>query len=311
MGLGLQRDAGEFEIVGHDKQPEMAQEARKTGAVQRTEWNLFRAVEGAEMIVVAIPLSEMEELFKLLAPDLKPGTLIFTITALLQPAIDLADRLLPAGVHFVAGHPVVTGVGGVVRPRADLYVDAPFALAPGLRTEAAAVQLASDFAERVGAKPLFVDPQEHDGILAGVEQVPLLLAAALMHVSADQPGWREARRLAGQAFANGTNMGENAKALLAGLRANRENVALKLVQLRQELVAWQELLETEPTGDAPDPLLTALEEAVQARTVWEGQALIRSWEETPTAPVSQVEGSGFFRQMFLGNFMGKRNEKRP
>ncbi len=42
MGLALQREAGEFEIVGHDKLPEVAQAACKAGAVQRTEWNLFR-----------------------------------------------------------------------------------------------------------------------------------------------------------------------------------------------------------------------------------------------------------------------------
>lgn len=310
MGLGLQREAGEFEIVGHDKQPEVAQAARKAEAVHRTEWNLFRAIAGAELIVVAVPLSELEELFKLLAEELKPGTLVFALTSLLQPAIDLADKLLPAGVHFVAGHPVVTGVGGLVRSRADLYEDAVFALAPGLRTEAGAVQLASDFTERVGAKPLFVDAQEHDGIMAGVEQIPLLVAAALMRVSAEGQGWREARRLAGQAFAHSTDLGENAHALFAALQANRENVKLKLIQLRQELAVWQELLDAAPEGDAPHPLLAALDEAVQARSVWEGQALIKSWEETPRTATPQAESSGFLRQMFLGNFMGKRPDKR-
>jgi prephenate dehydrogenase len=146
--------------------------------------------------------------------------------------------------------------------------------------------------------------------MAGVEQVPLLLAAALMRVSATGQGWREARRLAGQAFANSTDLGENAKGLFAGFQANRENVKLKLIQLRQELAEWQELLDAAPEGDAPHPLLGALEEAVQARSVWEGQALIKSWEETPTTSPAQAESSGFLRQMFLGNFGGKRSDKR-
>jgi prephenate dehydrogenase len=310
MGLGLQREAGEFEIVGHDKLPEAAQAARKAGAVQRTEWNLFRACDGAEMIVVAVPLSELEELFKLLAEDLKAGTLVFAITSLLQPAIALADRLLPVGVHFVAGRPVVTGVGTMVRARADLYEEAVFALAPGLKTEAAAVQLASDFTERVGAKPLFVDAQEHDGILAGVEQVPTLMAAALMRVSAEGAGWREARRLAGRAFANSTDTGDNAKAIFATLQANRQNVALKLQQLRHELAGWQELLEAEAEAGETHPLLAALEQAVAERSQWEGQALIKSWDEAPSAASATAESSGFLRQMFLGNMMGKRTDKR-
>jgi prephenate dehydrogenase len=311
MGLGLQREAGDFEIVGHDKLPEAAQAARKAGAVHRTEWNLYRACEGAEMLVIAVPLSELAELFKLLAEDLKPGTLVFAITGLLQPAVALADQWLPAGVHFVAGHPVLTGVGGMLQPRADLYAEAVFALAPGLRTEADAVRLASDFVERVGAKPLFVDAQEHDGILAGVEQVPRLLAAALMRVSADGAGWREARRLAGQAFANSTDMGDNATAIFATLLANRENVALKLQQMRQELAEWQALLTADAPEEGKHPLLTALEEAVAERSQWEGQALIKSWDEAPASATAAAESSGFLRQMFLGNLMGKRTDKRP
>src|SRR5687767_6362103 len=100
MGLALQREVGNFEIVGHDKQPEVSQEMRKLGAVQRTEWNLFRACEGAELIVVAVPLNELSELLPLLAEELKPGSLIFAIGSLLQPAIEVAEKHLPAGVHF-------------------------------------------------------------------------------------------------------------------------------------------------------------------------------------------------------------------
>src|SRR3954447_9249670 len=84
MGLGLQREAGTFEIVGHDKKPEVAQETRKLGAVQCTEWNLYKACDGAELIVVATPLVELETLLPLLADDLKPGTLVFAIGSLLQ-----------------------------------------------------------------------------------------------------------------------------------------------------------------------------------------------------------------------------------
>src|SRR5690606_9108585 len=102
----------------------VAQAARKQGAVHRTEWNLFRASEGAELIVLAVPSSEIDELLKLLAEEVKPGTLILTLTSLLQPAIDAAARHLPTGVHFVAGHPVLTSFDGTPAPSADLFEQA-------------------------------------------------------------------------------------------------------------------------------------------------------------------------------------------
>src|SRR5688572_12549363 len=98
MGLGLQRETGNFEIAGHDRQPEIAQEARKMGAVNRTEWNLFNACEGAELILLAVPLPELDAVLTLLADELKPGTLVFAVGNLLQPAIAIADKHLPAGV---------------------------------------------------------------------------------------------------------------------------------------------------------------------------------------------------------------------
>lgn len=319
MGLGLQREAGNFEIVGHDKMPEAAQEARKIGAVQRTEWNLFRACAGAELIVVAVPLHELEQLLPLLAEELNPGTLIFAIGSLLQPAIESAAKHLPAGAHFVAGHAVITGVGATPTARADLFEKAVFALTAGVNTDGSALQLASDFVERVGATPLFVDALEHDGIMAGVEQLPLLLAAALMRASAAGTGWREARRLAGRHFAGATDLGSDGAGIYAALQANKQSVVLKLKQLRQELAEWQRWLEEEveagPAQSAGEnetapsgPLLAALQEAVQARQMWEAQAILKNWDEQPVAPATSAESSGFLRQMFLGG-LGNRQRK--
>jgi len=336
MGLGLQREAGNFEIVGHDKQPEVAQEARKIGAVQRTEWNLYKACEGAELIVVATPLNELETILPLLAEELKPGTLVFAIGSLLQPAIARGYKHLPEGVHYVVGHPIVTASGSTANARADLFDKAVFALAAGVKTDPNAIQLASDFVERMGATPLFVDALEHDGVIAGVEQLPIVLAAALMRFSANAPGWREARRLAGRHFASATDAGSDATALYSALQANKESVLVKLRSLRQELAEWQALLEDDDLG-APaamlgatasnptttaagsantsnteeakmHPLLSALTEAVAARQIWEAQAMLKNWEELPTTPAA-AESTGFLRQMFLGG-LGNRQRNR-
>lgn len=305
MGLALQREESNFEIVGHDKSPDAAQAARKLGAVQRIEWNLFRAIAGAELIVIAVPLNELAELYKLIGEELQPGTLIFSLNSLLQPPLDLAAEHLPEHAHFVAGHPVVTGVGGLPTARADLFDQATFALAAGLKTDPAAVQLATDFVERVGATALFVDGQEHDGISAGVEQLPLLVGAALMSLSARGAGWREARRLAGRPFAGATAIGENAAQLYEALRANRHNLLFRVEQLQQELNAWATLLESEAEDGQPHPLLVLLQQAVEARSAWEGQALIKSWSDAP-APQPTGESPSFLRQMFLGNLGGRK-----
>lgn len=305
LGLALQRDPGNFELVGHDKDPEATNAAKRLGAVQRTSWNLHSACEGADMIVLSVPLNELGALFTHIAEDLKPQTLVFAAVNVMQPAIKLAAEHLPKGTHFVAGHPVLSGIGGPLTARADLFQEITFCLAPGLDTQPSAVQLASDLVERVSAKPLFVDALEHDGIIAGVEQLPQVVAAALMQLSATSAGWREGRRLAGRPFAQATDLGHNAEELYSAWQNNRANLLLRVEQLVQELTHWQTLLAAEPPSGGDDPLLTVLKSVVDKRLTWEGQAILKAWDEAPQSP--QVQGRGMFQQMFFGGLMGRKS----
>lgn len=304
LGLALQQEESNFEIVGHDKDPQVGQEARRQGAVARVEWNLHRACDQAELVLLAVPISELPDLFAHLREDLKPETLVFAVVNVLQPAIDLAAQHLPPETHFVAGHPILTGIGAPLRVRADLFSEVVFGLAPGLQTEPNAVQLASDLVERLGAKPLFVDPHEHDGIMAAVDQLPQLVAAALMRLSSNGRGWREARRLAGRHFARATEMDASAAQLYGALDANRAAVIQRIDQLQEELSEWRALLSATPPAGEKDPLLTTLEAVSLARDTWEGQALLKRWDEAGLPSATTPEAKGMFRQMLFGNMMG-------
>lgn len=307
LGLGLQRTPGNFEIVGHDKNPETAQQARKLGAVQRTEWNLHAACERADMIVLAVPLGALEELFTHIGEDIKPNTLIFAIVNVMQPAVALAAAHLAGHTHFVVGHPILTGVGSALSIRADLFDEVTFCLASGPGTEANAIQLASDFVERMGAKALFVDIQEHDGIMAGVELLPQMVAAAQVRMNTAAASWRETRRLAGRQFAQSTQLDHSAEHLFSALQSNRDNLLLRIDQLQRELAEWRKLLSAEPEPGQPHPLLAALEETAQARLEWEAQAMLKNWDAMPAPEIPQSQGT--IRQLFFGNLMGKSRNR--
>ncbi len=308
IGLGLQRSENNFELVGHDKEHTAVQTARKLGAVHRTEWNLHAACAGADLIVLAVPLGELNDLFTHIGEDLKPTCLVFPLVNVMQPAIAVAAQQLASHSHFVVGHPVLAGVGGLLSPRADLFEEVVFGLAAGAQTDPAAIQLASDFVERLGAKPLFVDAQEHDGIIAGVEQLSQVLAAALMQTNTAAPGWREARRLAGRPFAQATDLGHSAEHLFSAFQSNRANLLQRVDQLQQVLADWRDLLALDAPADEKHPLRVALAQVEQERAEWEAQAMLKRWEDLPT-PAVAAEPHGMLRQMFFGNLMGKGNKK--
>jgi prephenate dehydrogenase len=308
LGLALQRQPGDFEVVGHDKDAELTQAARRQGAVQRTEWNLHSAYERAEMIIFAVPLSELRELLTHLRDDLQPGALVFITSDVIQPALQLARDGLPPQTHVVAGHPVLTGVGGALTPRADLFDEITFCIASSVETDPQAMQLASDLVERVGAKPLFVDAQEHDGIIAGVEQLPQLLAALLTGMNVSSPGWREGQRLAGRTFAQSTELGDNAAQLADAWLSNQANLLLRVDQVQQALATWRAWLATPADATGQHPLRTALAGVVEERLRWEGQAMLKQWDDGPPKS-EQPAARGMFQQMFLGGLMGRRGNQ--
>lgn len=305
LGLALIQSGSPLEIVGHDKEPTIAQEARRRNAVHRVEWNLYKACEGASMIVLAIPLSEVGATLELLRDDIPPTTMVLVLNGVFGPVLKLLAATLPAHANAVVGHVILNGVGGPLTPRADLFQKAVFCLAAGAMTSPDALQLASDFAESAGAQPLYVDPDEHDGIAAEVDALPRLLGAALFHMASSAPGWREAQRIAGVAFARSTQPDRSAAGLYAELTANRANVLQRLDQLLAELAAWRQWLASEAPDDATHPLHVALSEMENGRLTWEGQALAHNWEPGAEQP-PQTEGSGMLRQLFLGGWFGKK-----
>ena len=307
LGLALMQSGSPLEIVGHDKEPTIAQEARKRNAVHRVEWNLYKACEGASMIVLAIPLNEVGATLELLRDDIPPTTMVLVLNGVFGPVLKLLSATLPAHTNAVVGHVILNGVGGQLTPRADLFQKAVFCLAAGALTSPDALQLASDFAESAGAQPLYVDPDEHDGITAEVDALPRLVGAALFAMASRAPGWREAQRIAGVAFARMTQPDRSAAGLYAELTTNRANVLQRLDQLTAELAAWRQWLADEAPTEDEHPLLVALSNAESERQTWESHALLHNWDPSQSrAPVQ--EKPSVMRQMFLGGwFVGKRS----
>ena len=173
LGLALQRANAQVETVGHDKRPEAAQARAKANAVQRAEWNLHAACEGASLIVLAIPLNEVAETLDLIRG--RPAA---------RHAAASSERRIDASA-VIAGGEVTRPCERCRRapdsqrrrrraPRADLFNEAVFCLAAGVETNPDALELASNFVDTIGAQPLFIDQYEHDGIAASVEQLPQL-----------------------------------------------------------------------------------------------------------------------------------------
>lgn len=297
-GLALHKYQEKVTVVGHDRELELAGKAKKAGAVDRTEWNLVSAVAPADRVILALPFSELRATLEAIKDDLRPGCVVVDTADVKAPVMQWAAELLPPEVHFVGGHPIL--LADALKPddaRADLFENKPFCLTPGPNTDGTGVQLAADVAEALGAKPFFLDAAEHDGLVAGVEHLPALMAAALMSVTSNSAGWADMRKLAAnQFFATSLLLSRSGKEAAAGSLANRDNVLHWLDAVIAELTWQRERL----AADEADEMVSRTDAGLAAGRSWLDAALSGNWDQDPYQIANAPTAGSSLRELFFG-----------
>ncbi len=276
IGLALKQTGANFEIIGHDKDHEAAKRAHKDGSVDRTEWNLINACDGADLVVISTPLTGVRSTLTAIGQELKAGCIVTDTASLKVPVLDWARESLPGTVHFVGGHPIIEKtVSEPMTPRAGLFSGAIYCLTPGTSTPPEAVQAVSDLAEAVGARPYYLDAAEHDGLIAVVEQLPLLMALALQIMASESPSSREMIQLSGADFAQATQLlAGNAEKLTELCILNAVNVVRWLDTLLPELSSLRERVASQDSEWLQKSFAHALEkQAGWTQKQMEGEAV--------------------------------------
>ena len=280
IGLALRQGGVASSVIGHDRDRFANSEAKKLGAVDRIEWNLISACEGSDFIILATPVGAIEETLKAIGPYLRPGCVVMDTASLKGPVVAWAAQHLSDQVHFVGGDPILSatirGQGGLAAARADLFKGGLFCLVPPATTDSDAVKLAADLVSLLGAKPFFLDVEEHDGLLAAVDHMPMLLALAMVETLIRQPAWRELRKVAGPAFEASTQLITPSSVGYSDLFVlNRDNVVRWIDELVASLDSIRGALVEEEMEALLDRFLTAQEE----RQKWLADRAMGEWNE--------------------------------
>jgi prephenate dehydrogenase len=296
LGLALKQAKDAPRLLVHDKDNELAKAAVKLGAFDKAEWNLINACEPADLIILAIPLGGVRPTFQAVAPYLKAGTVVSDTTRSKGTVLAWATELLPAHVHFIGGDPLVHPTGsGQAHASAKLFQNRLYCLTPASSADETAVQLMVGFVGMVGAKPFFLDPQEHDGLAAAVDTLPGILGVALLQTVASQPSWRETRKLAGTLFEQSS----------AGASGDPDSLKDSLLGQREILLHWLDnyqvqlqqlqalLIEGESGAEA---LVQKLDQAIVERHNWLADYQRGHFDDPDlTSPV--IERPNFMKQL--------------
>lgn len=293
IGMALKTVSEGLQIVGHDPDDARVKRARKLKAVDSTHWNLISACDGAEMIIVDQPLTALAQTLDALESGLEadePPVVIDT-ARIKRPVMTLAQGR--TSYVFVGGDPVAPGIDGRGEPAADLFEGGVFYLVAGQTTPPQALDRSSNLAQALGTTPRFVDAAEHDGLMAAMTQMPVMVNLAILGALGEASGVQDRADAVGALLASlGTPpVGDDT----ATWQANRDNLDHWLARVERELHLLRKLV----AADDGETLSARVERA---------RALLTRWQDQDGDRDPLSEQPGMLRSMFLGNLGRKKRD---
>ncbi len=185
MAHAMRRHGGlAGEIVGTARSDESREVAREIGLVDRVVETAAEAVEGADLVVLAVPVGAMGKVAEEIAPVLKPGATVTDVGSVKRAVIDAVAPHIPEGVHFVPAHPLAgTEHSGPRSGFATLFDNRWCLIVPAEGSDRAAVQRLKDLWVGLGANVDEMEADHHDRVLAVTSHAPHLIAYTMVGVA--------------------------------------------------------------------------------------------------------------------------------
>ncbi len=186
MYWAMKRSGLAGEVTGYARSAETRETARRIGLCDRVCDSATEAVEGADLVVLCVPVGVMGTVAAEIAPALMPGVTVSDVGSVKRHVIDAVSPHIPDGVFFVPAHPLAgTEHSGPESGFAELFDYRWTLLAPVEGTPREPVARLRALWEGMGAFVEEMDADHHDLVLAVTSHAPHLIAYTMVGVADD------------------------------------------------------------------------------------------------------------------------------
>ena len=258
IGLGLiasslfwamKRDGLAGEVVGYARSSETRATAREIGLCDRIYDTAVEAVEGADLVVLCVPVGAMDSVAREIAPALKQGATVTDVGSVKRAIVDAVAPHIPEGVHFVPSHPLAgTEHSGPRSGFAELFGDRWFLIVPVEGSDANAVDRIETLWQAMGSKTARMDADHHDLVLAVTSHAPHLIAYTMVGVADDLSRVTDSEVInySAAGFRDFTRIAASDPTMWRDVFLNNKDATLEILgRFTEELFALQRAIRTE------------------------------------------------------------------
>ncbi len=183
LSLALRQAGAVGEVIGYGRNRNNLEKGIELGVLDRHAASVAEAIDGASVVVVAVPLGAMQAILAEIGPALPQSAIVTDVGSAKGSVVAAARAALGAALpRFVPGHPIAgTEKSGVEAGFASLFQSRRVILTPLAETDPGATRVVSDMWQHCGAIIESMDVEHHDQVLAATSHLPHMLAYALVH----------------------------------------------------------------------------------------------------------------------------------
>ena len=182
----LRRDSPATTIVACARRAETLATVRRLDLADETTDDPAAAAAGADLVVIATPLSAYAEIGRRIAPALQRGAILTDVGSVKEAVIRDLQPSVPEGVHLVPGHPVAgTEHSGPEAGFAELFRGRWCILTPPPEAAPEAVADLTRMWEQAGMRVVTMSADHHDRVLAVTSHLPHLIAYTIVGTATD------------------------------------------------------------------------------------------------------------------------------
>ena len=218
------------EIIGLGRSRETLEQAKALGLIDVIADSTTQ-VAGADVVMIATPVAQMEAVLKSIAPYLGDKTIVTDAGSTKTDVITAAREILGARFsNFVPGHPIAGAESnGPQAAFAELFRGKNVIICPESETDRAASDFIAAMWQSAGAQVTQMDADRHDRIFAAVSHLPHLAAFALVDDLASRPEAEDFFRFAASGFRDFTRIAGSSPEMWRDIAlANREALLSEL-----------------------------------------------------------------------------------
>lgn len=239
LARALKRTGCVDTVIGYARTRASLDAALKLGVIDKASDELAAAVNGADVVVLATPLTTTSDLLAGIRDALHERAIVTDVGSVKGSVVEAARATLAPSqfTRFVPGHPVAgTEKSGVEASFAELFDRHRVILTPVAETDSGALHRVRRMWQETGADVVEMPVLQHDAILAATSHLPHTLAYALVDCLAGMVEHKDIFRFAAGGFADFTRIASSSPEMWRDICfANRDELLRSLDRFQQHL----------------------------------------------------------------------------